>query len=52
MIIDKDNFKLLIEALDFWVKDCVLPVIPKNRISTRKVNKWTDRKSVGRERVC
>lgn len=41
MIIDKDNFKLLIEALDFWVKDCVLPVIPKNRISTRKVNKWT-----------
>lgn len=39
MIIDKDNFKLLIEALDFWVKDCVLPVIPKNRISTRKVNK-------------
>ena len=41
MIIDKDNFKLLIEALDFWVKDCVLPVIPKNRISTRKTNTWT-----------
>lgn len=41
MIIDKDNFKLLIEALDFWVKDCVLPVIPKNRISVRKTNTWT-----------
>lgn len=36
MIIDKDNFELLIEALDFWVKDSVLPVIPKNRISVRK----------------
>lgn len=38
MIIDKDNFELLIEALDFWVKDSVLPVIPKNRISVRKTN--------------
>ena len=41
MIIDKDNFELLIEALDFWVKDSVLPVIPKNRISVRKTNTWT-----------
>lgn len=41
MIIDKDNFELLIEALDFWVKDSVLPVIPKNRISVRKANTWT-----------
>ena len=41
MVIDKDNFKLLIEALDFWVKDCVLPVIPKNRISNKKANTWT-----------
>ena len=41
MIIDKDNFELLIEALDFWVKDSVLPVSPKNRISVRKTNIWT-----------
>ena len=41
MIIDKDNFELLIEALDFWVKDSVLPVIPKNRIGVRKTNTWS-----------
>lgn len=41
MIIDRDNFKLLIEALDFWVKDSVLPVLPKCRKSHRKSNHWT-----------
>ena len=38
--LDLNDLDLLIQALDFWVQDSVLPVIPKNRISRRKANHW------------
>lgn len=41
MIINHNDFELLIEALDFWVKDSVLPILPRCRKSHRKSNNWT-----------
>ena len=40
MIIDRNNLELLIQALDSWVNDSVLPAFPKSRISRRKTNNW------------
>lgn len=41
MIIDRNNLELLIQALDYWVNDSVLPAFPKSRISCRKANNWS-----------
>lgn len=38
--LDYDNLNLLIQALDFWIQDSVLPAFPKSRISRRKANNW------------
>lgn len=39
MIVSHNDLKLLIEALDFWVQDCVLPVFHNNKIGRSK--HWT-----------